>query len=115
MECRDCEEFLAEGIEAFRWLRTAEDIMREGDYQGVFEFTAELQKVLDLLYSAWLVPLEFVENWISSLAARGYTPKNLPKFRKVCEEAEVHRRAPQLAKSSDRHPDFSFNRRKLVK
>lgn len=88
MECRDCEDFLAKGIDAFKWLRNAEDTMREADYQGVFEFSEPIQQALDALYEMWLVPCRFADTWIESIAARGYVPDNLKKFREACEEAD---------------------------
>lgn len=88
MECRDCEEFLKKGMDAFKWLRCAEETMREADYEGLYEMTAEVRSALDRLSAAWLTPCEFAETWISSLAERGYAPDNLKEFRETCEEAE---------------------------
>lgn len=88
MECRNCEAFLKMGIDAFKWVRRAEETIREADYEGISELTPEVQKALDLLYTAWMNPCEFAERWILSLANRGYVPENLEKFRNACEEAE---------------------------
>jgi hypothetical protein len=88
MECHDCEDFLKKGIDAFKWLRRAEETVREADYEGIRETTPEIQESLALLYAAWMTPCEFAERWISSLAMRGYTPGNVEKFRSACEEAE---------------------------
>ena len=88
MECRDCEDFLKMGIEAYQWLQRAEDTMREADYAGIFEFTRETRETLDTLYVAWLKPCEFAEKWIASLNNRSYFPDNLSKFRDACERAQ---------------------------
>ena len=103
-ESRDCEAFLAQGVEAFKWLKNADDTMRKADYQGVFEFSRDLRQAVDLLYQAWLIPCEFAESWIASLANRGYAPDNLSRFRSACEEAEfiVQQRDWQNAATASR-------------
>ncbi len=62
--------------------------MREADYEGIFDFSHEQRQALDFLYSAWLIPCEFADTWISALADRGCAPENLTAFRDAREEAE---------------------------
>jgi hypothetical protein len=88
MECRDCEVFLQRGIDANKWLRCAEESMREADKEGIFTFSQEIQDTLDALYLAWINPCEFAERWIQSLAERGYQPENRDDFRRACEETK---------------------------
>ncbi|MBS0266192.1 MAG: hypothetical protein JSS02_29955 [Planctomycetes bacterium] len=87
MKCRDCEEFLQQGINAFKWLRQADDFLREADAAGVEAYTAELRETFDLLYKKWLEPLAFAEQWIQENVKGGYAPDNLAEFSQICEEA----------------------------
>lgn len=85
LACRDCEGFLQLGIEAFKWLRRAEETMREADYEGLFDFDRETQDALDALYEAWIPPCKYAEEWIRILGERGYRPDNLDEFRNAQE------------------------------
>lgn len=103
MECCDCEDLLQIGIDAHKWLRRAEDTMREAVYLGLFEFTHEVKETLDILYAAWLEPCEFAEKWILFLDKREYIPDNLAAFRNACEKVEdtlQHRDWQNLATST---------------
>ena len=87
MECRDCEEFLQHGINAYKWIKHADEFLREADYQGVAEMTQEVRDALDLLYKSWVSPCAFAERWIADTAEKGHEPDNLHSFREICEEA----------------------------
>ena len=73
-------------IDAYRWLRRAEETMREADYEGIFDFSCQMQDALDTLYIAWLEPCDFVEKWISSLEACQHRPDNSEDFRRACDD-----------------------------
>lgn len=88
MECRDCEEFLQKGISAYKWLRRAEETMREADSEGLFDFDTELREAVGDLYQAWLQTLPLVENWIAALQQRGYSLDNLADFQAVREAVQ---------------------------
>jgi hypothetical protein len=85
MACRDCEDFLRLGIDAHKWLRRAEETLREAAYEGLLDFGPELHAAIDALNDAWLQPCEFAERWIAALAAGGYFPENLNEFQAACE------------------------------
>jgi hypothetical protein len=87
LECQDCEAFLQHGINAYRWLRRAEEFLREADYQGLVEFEPDLRDVLDALYEAWMRPCEFAEKWIAESLRRGSGVGNLTEYRETCEDA----------------------------
>jgi|GEM_PF-3099255 len=88
MECWKCQELLQKGIDAYRWLTQADAFLREADYQGVFDFSPELQDAVNTLYQAWLQPCEFAERRIVALLERGYQLDNLQEFREICEQVE---------------------------
>lgn len=88
MNCRDCEEFLQKGINAFKFLRYAEEVMRQADYRGIESFTEELRETVGKLYGAWSGPCEMAEKWITALDKEGYVPDNLKAFREACDQVQ---------------------------
>ena len=93
MECRDCEDFLQLGIDAFRWLVRADEIIRSNVYQQKADYDPELDQALETLFVRWLEPSEFANEWIASLLSREFTPDNLDQFRKCEEEVAAIARA----------------------
>ena len=82
MECRDCEEFLQSGIEAFKCIQWAEETLRA----AVVEFHVDLPfektgRIIRTLYRQWFGPVEFARQWIAKNQANGYLPDNLTEFR----------------------------------
>ncbi|MFO1019106.1 MAG: hypothetical protein U0903_00175 [Planctomycetales bacterium] len=88
MNCRDCEEFLQKGINAFKFLRYAEEVMRQADYRGIEPFTGDLRETVGRLYRAWFGPCEMAEQWIETLGGQGYFPENLKAFREACDQVQ---------------------------
>ncbi|MBW3538844.1 MAG: hypothetical protein KY476_01100 [Planctomycetes bacterium] len=87
VECRDCEEFLQAGIDTFRFLRTAEELLREADWRGLHPMTPETREALHFLYAAWVEPCEDTKCWIRILSERGFKPDNADEFNRVSDEA----------------------------
>lgn len=87
-DCWKCQEFIQKGISAYKWLRRAEEFMREADYQGIQEYTTAAQDAVEAMYRAWLCPCEFAEQWIKSNIERGFHLDNLVEFREICEEVQ---------------------------
>ena len=87
MECRDCEERLQRGIDALRWLQSAERTLRQADYEGLRTFSPEAQQALYNLYEMWLATCEPANKWIAALGTKGYVPDNLALFTEACESA----------------------------
>ena len=56
MECRDCEDYLRLGLQAFRWLRTAHQHLQEDVLLGKAAYDDELEQSLTGLYESWLEP-----------------------------------------------------------
>ena len=84
--CWKCQDFLQKGIDAYKWLKKAEEFLREADYQGLQQFTPELQNAVDAMYNSWVHPCETAEEWASVNLARGYQIDNLQLFRETCNE-----------------------------
>src|SRR6476660_6132653 len=74
IECRECEDWLRAGIVSARWLRRAEEFLREADYQGLRPFDALTQESLGSLYADWLRSAERADTLIDGLASRGCVP-----------------------------------------
>lgn len=88
-ECRDCEDFLRMGIEAFDWLARADEAIRSAVYSGAMAFDPECDSTLAALYSEWLKPCEYAERWIAIQQNRGFHVDNLEEFRRCCQEARA--------------------------
>jgi hypothetical protein len=89
IECRDCEDFLQLGIDAFKWLGRADRVIRSAVYRGVAEHDPSLDVALATLYAEWLRPCTFAERWIAQQESRGYRVDNLAEFRVCCEEVRA--------------------------
>jgi len=99
MECRDCEDWLRKGIEAYRWICRADHALATADQLGVREMTDVDSSAVSLLYRRWLENCEPAEHWIADLHQRGWEPENLLEFRRLSELARVmaeHRASGQF-------------------
>jgi hypothetical protein len=111
MDCRDCEDFLKLGVDAFQWLTRADDMLSAAAHDGLLDFTPELRAALGELYESWLRPCDAAERWIATLEQAGFTPEHLAEFRAACEVArnnverqqwqEVTARARQTASADE--------------
>ena len=102
MECRDCEDFLKQGLDALRWLCQTEAMLREADYEGLHKYSNEAREAIRNLYVAWITPCEYAERMIDVQLKRGYEPDHLKQFREACEmvrdtadRIDWHKRAKQ--------------------
>lgn len=84
MECRDCEDFLALGIEAFKWLRRADKILRHAAIKGL-DVSADAVGALATLYHLWLLPCSHAEERIKQQEEKKYHPRNVKDFREASE------------------------------
>ena len=90
MECRDCEEFLLQGMTAFRWLRHAEETFRQAALENLctsqedMELLKGAMEALNILFAAWLRPREDTEKRIASLAGQ-FDVAHAADFRAACE------------------------------
>jgi hypothetical protein len=89
IDCRDCEDFLQLGIDAFKWLGRADHVIRSAVYRGLAEYDPSLDVALAALYAEWLKPCTLAEGWIAQQEARGFRVDNLAEFRACCEEVRA--------------------------
>lgn len=106
LECRDCEDFLQLGIDAFRWLNRADESIRLAVFAG-YPHNEAADNALAALYKAWLDPCVPAERWIAIQEERGYHIDNLTEFRNCVAEVEALVRdsrhvGGELAKARDR-------------
>jgi len=86
MNCRDCEDFLQVGIDAFHWMKRAEEELRRTLYEGTRENDPTISATFDRLYHTWMMPVAIAEQWIALQQANGYEPDNLAEFRRASQE-----------------------------
>ncbi len=84
MECRDCEDWLEIGLEAFRWLKQADQTIRQAAVEG-FAVSSSAPNSIATLYRAWLRPCDRAEGLAKEQIGRGFRLKNLTEFREACE------------------------------
>ena len=84
MECRNCEDFLELGINAFKWLTQADETIRQAAIEGL-EVSENIPEVIATLYRAWLRPCDRAEALIKEQRERGFRLKNLNEFRDACD------------------------------
>lgn len=87
MACRDCEDFLESGIQAYKWLRRADRVLRQAAIERL-EVPEEARDALASLYRNWLLPCPQAEERIKQQADRDFRLKNLHEFRQACEYVE---------------------------
>ena len=87
MECRDCEDFLELGIEAYKWLRLADRMLRQAAVKGI-DVSAEVTDALATLYRHWLIPCSHAEERIKQQEDRGFVLRNADAFRNAREQVK---------------------------
>lgn len=88
MECRDCEDVLQVGIEAYKWLAWCEETFREAHARGI-PSNGDADQALTMLLEAWLQPCGPAESWIDRLSRMGHAPHNLSEFREACDHVRA--------------------------
>jgi len=89
MECRDCEDFLRLGIEAFQWLRKAHQNIQDDVYQGRSVYDAHVEHAITKLYQRWLKPYNTAERWMKNLKDQGFELDKAVDFARCCHEASA--------------------------
>ena len=89
MECRDCEDFLQLGIDAFNWMIRADEQFREAIFDGRIEYDAETDESLSLLFRTWLKPSSYAEKWAAEQTERGFTLEKIAQFRQCVTEVRA--------------------------
>lgn len=89
MDCYECETLLQAGIEAFRWLVWADELIRKAVYAEQLEFTKDIEEIFPVMFKAWLKPCPDAEKWIALQQKRGFKLDNLDEFQRCCEEVRA--------------------------
>lgn len=85
---RNIDEFLQNGIEAYRWLCRAEETLREASYEGLFDFSSDVHEAFDALYLAWLKTSELAEPWIEVQRKEALPNELFHEYRQVRESID---------------------------
>jgi hypothetical protein len=87
MDCRDCEDFLQLGIDAFQWVMRADQVLRRATFEGKAAFDpAQAEAGIRALCALWLKPCEPANRWISLQESRGFKVDNVERFHECCTE-----------------------------
>ena len=89
MECRDCEDFLRLGIEAFRWLQKAHQSIQDDVYHGRSVYDDAFEHAITKLYQLWLKPYNTAQRWMKSLQGHGFELDKADHFARCCHEASA--------------------------
>jgi hypothetical protein len=73
-ECLECQRRIDEAVEAYRWVTRAEESIRQGVYEGLIEFTTQLDDAIQSLYRDWLALCEQTETLLARHLDRGGDP-----------------------------------------
>jgi hypothetical protein len=82
-----CERFLQKGIDAYKWLRRAEEFLREADYEGLLNLDATLRNALGTLYEEWLKSSNHAKRCIETAARTGEILSNRDEFMQAYQDA----------------------------
>ncbi len=99
-QCDECEKLLQLGIDASRWLKQADEMLREAAKQGI-DVSEECVASLEYLCRGWLEPCPHAEELVERQKAAGYPPENLDAFRQAREEVEKWVRFLDMDKALD--------------
>jgi hypothetical protein len=99
-KCDTCESFLCLGINAYRWLKQADDTLREAAREGL-EVPEECRDELEIAYRDWLKPCPHAERLIEEQQELGYKPENLEEFKRACEDVKKQVRLLDMDKALD--------------
>lgn len=81
-EAAACERRLEQGIEAFKWIARAEETIRQAVYEGLIDFSRELEEAIEALYSGWLAPWEQLQALVREQILQGAELDNVAEFAK---------------------------------
>ncbi len=87
-DCRNLEDFLKLGIEAFDWVERADLWLRGSLARGTIskEEGDRVSDVIDSMCKGWLKPCTFAKAWVSRVMNNGYHVDNLEQFMECCRQ-----------------------------
>jgi hypothetical protein len=80
-----CEQALLEGLDAIRWIRRADETMRAADYEGIFDYTEDLQSSMKMLLNDWMKKASSVAQSAHELESRGAILPSSTAFREMLQ------------------------------
>ncbi len=90
VECRNCEDFLQLGIDAFDWIVRADRLVRHAMFNGIGEFDHDqAEDAICALCRGWLEPCELANKLVAFQHQRGFRVDNLDRFRECCVEMQA--------------------------
>ena len=87
MSCRDCEDLLRSGIEAFKWLKQSENTLQEAAKAGI-QVSMHAKEAIDYLYRAWLMPCEHAEPAYGNRKKRDSRLPTLRNFKRLANTSQ---------------------------
>jgi hypothetical protein len=102
MECRDCEDFLRLGIEAFQWLQKAHHSIQDDVYHGRSVYDAHVEHAITKLYQRWLKPCNTAQRWMKGLQDQGFELDNAIDFANCCDVASAILEERRMAEAARR-------------
>lgn len=98
MDCRDCEDFLRLGVDAFWWLSRADELVRDAVFSGRQPYDADIDEAIALLYKTWLKPCALADQWIKVQRDRNFVVDGLDEFRRcVAEVTAIVRNSKEVS------------------
>lgn len=82
-----CELRLRQAIDSFQWIVRAEETIRQAVYQGLVDFSAELDEAIEALYRGWLIRCEQTRALIRQQTLAGGELDNIKEFSQCRESA----------------------------
>lgn len=89
-ECRDLEDFLKLGIDAYDWIERADLWLRGAVASGALPSDEENSVIaaIDTLCRGWLRPCNFARAWIARIQGKGFKIDNVDRFHECCRQME---------------------------
>jgi hypothetical protein len=107
MDCRDCEDHLLLGIEAFRWVESAQHGAARA--MAANGFSQQLYDAITALYRRWLQPCASTIEWAESHRENNYDVRFLAEFKRCCTRASAYLGAVEHEQLSGAPIDLSVN------
>lgn len=88
MECRDCEDFLLAGVQAFHWIKSADTRFRSALYKDQVSVAdaLEIEAELENYIRTWSQKSHDADDWVKKLKSLHFKVEHLAEFEKCKEE-----------------------------
>lgn len=103
-----CRRRVQQGIDAFGWIVRAEETIRQAAYQGLIDFSQELDATLEALYRGWLARRGQMQALIRQQILQGAEFDNVQEFAKCRDSALDWIERHEWTKASERSRQRRF-------